>query len=181
MTTVKKRNRRVLVGLLVVVVGMFGFGFVLIPIYRVMSNVYGFGGESHREDAAKLTGRREHAMRAGVDRTRTIKLQFGVIDNNALQVEFHPLQRQLSVHPGELREINYSLRNLSQQELQVQGLASVTPDIGARYLVSMGNMCCKPIALKAGQSRTLAVQVVIDPDVPARIQVLTLSYRLITQ
>jgi len=180
MTSVQKRNRRLLVVLLVVVVGMFGFGFVLIPIYRVMSNVYGFGGENHREDEAKLASQREHAMRAGVDKTRTINLQFEVIDNSALQVEFRPMQRQFDVHPGELREVNYYLRNLSGHELQVQGLASVTPDIGARYLVSMGSMCCRPIALKAGQGRMLAVKVVIDPDVPARIQVLTLSYRLVT-
>lgn len=180
MTSVKKHNRRVLVVLLAVVVGMSGFGFVLIPLYRVMSNVYGFGGERQQSDEAKQASRREHAMHAGVDKTRTINLQFAVIDNSELPVEFRPMQRQLDMHPGELREVNFYLRNLSNRELQVQGLASVTPGVGARYLVSMGSMCCKHIALEAGQSRTLAVQVVIDPDVPARIQELTLGYRLVT-
>ena len=53
MSKTKTRNRRVVVVLLVVVLGMFGFGFVLIPIYRMMANIYGFGGEMHADESSR--------------------------------------------------------------------------------------------------------------------------------
>jgi len=181
MTGANKRNRRVLVVLLAIVIGMFVFGFVLIPIYRVMSNVYGFGGQTHRPDSDELARRQAHALRAGVDRTRSIALQFIVTDSSALELEFRPLTSHMKVNPGEVKEVIYYVRNLSGRKLELRALPSVSPDAATRYLVSIESFCCKRMVLDAGEAKEMPVKFVIDPDIPRTMQVLTLSFRFIMQ
>lgn len=167
--------------LLVVVLGMFGFGFVLIPIYRMMANIYGFGGEMHADESsrAKTQDQFEKVLKKGVDKTRTVTLQFMVTDNSALNVEFRPLNNQVMMNPGEVKEVSYYVKNLSDKKMVLQAVPTVSPDMASKYLARNECRCFGRQVLKPGESKAMPVKIVIDPGLPRRIQVLTLSYRVI--
>ena len=45
-------NRNLVLSLLVVVVGAFGFGYLLVPLYDVFCEITGFGGRTNSEAVA---------------------------------------------------------------------------------------------------------------------------------
>ena len=45
----KKSHRKLVTSLLVVVVGAFGFGYALVPLYDVFCEITGFGGRTNTE------------------------------------------------------------------------------------------------------------------------------------
>lgn len=181
MSKTKTRNRRVVVVLLVAVLAMFGFGFVLIPIYRLMANIYGFGGEMHATGSGRIEARNllEQVVKKGVDKSRTVTLQFIVTENAALNLEFRPLITQIKVNPGEVKEASYFVKNLSDQKVVLQAIPTVSPDTASKFLARDECTCFDRQELKPGESKAMPVKIVVDPDMPRNIQVLTLSYRVI--
>jgi len=181
MSKTVSRNRRVVVVLLVVVLGMFGFGFVLIPIYRMMANIYGFGGETQVTESQQALARKqfEQVQHRGVDTTRSVNVQFIVIDNSALRLDFHPLTRQVRLNPGEVKEVSFSVKNLSDRQMFVQAIPAVSPDSASKFLARDECDCFEKQTLKPGESREMPVKIVVDQAIPRNMQVLTLSYRLI--
>lgn len=170
-----------LVVLLVIVVGMFGFGFVLIPIYRLMANIYGFGGQMQADDADRADARNalQKVLKEGVDKSRTVTLQFMVTGNITLNLEFRPLENQLSLNPGEVKEVKYFVKNLSDRKLVLQALPTVSPDAATKYVVRYESPCFYRQVLKPGESRAMSMKLAISPAIPRNLQVLTLSYRFI--
>ena len=66
----QRENRRLTGKLLVFVAGSFAFGFALVPLYRVLCQVTGFGDQ-------KLLGKAVSATRVGtVDTARTVTVEF---------------------------------------------------------------------------------------------------------
>lgn len=181
MSKTTSRNRKLLVVLLAIVVGMFGFGYVLIPIYRLMANVYGFGGETRVSESEQAKARKqfEEVQQKGVRASRWVDVQFIVIDNIALKLDFHPVTNKLKLHPGEVKEVKYIVRNLSDKKMIVQALPAITPDRASKYLVRNECDCFDNQMLKPGEIREMPVKVVIDQGIPRNIHELTLSYRLI--
>lgn len=181
MTKTRTGNRKLVVVLLVIVAGMFGFGFVLIPIYRIMANVYGFGGQVHGDvsDQAETRAKLDKLLKGGVDKTRSVTLEFMVTANSALNLEFRPLTDQLTLHPGEVIEATYFVKNLSDRKLMLQALPTVSPNVAGKYVVRYECPCFQRQVLKPGESRAMSLKLAIDPALPKEVQVLTLSYRLI--
>lgn len=181
MSKTQASNRKVLVVLLVIVVGMFGFGFVLIPVYRLMANIYGFGGQMQADESDRADSRSEldKILKEGVDKSRTVTLQFMVTVNTALNLEFRPLTNQLMVHPGEVEEVSYFVKNLSDKDVMLQALPTVSPDAATRFVVRYESSCFQRQLLKPGESKAMSLKLTIDPAIPKELQVLTLSYRMI--
>ncbi len=183
MSKAKTRNRNVVVVLLVIVLGMFGFGFVLIPIYRMMANIYGFGGEMQADETSHAEAQNllKQVVKKGVDTSRKVTLQFIVTENTALNVEFRPLTNQIVVNPGEVKEVSYFVKNLSDKKMLLQAISTVSPDTASKYVARDECSCFNGQTLKPGESKAMPVKIAIDPGMPIRIQVLTLSYRLIVK
>lgn len=183
MSNRKAGNRRVLVVLLVIVAGMFGFGFVLIPIYRLMANIYGFGGQMQSDDTDRAQARSEldKVIKAGVDSSRTVTVQFMVTGNNTMDLEFRPLTNQLSLNPGQVKEVSYYVKNLSDRKLVLKALPTVSPDVASRYVVRYECPCFYKQVLKPGESKAMSFKLAINRAIPKYLQVLTVSYRLIEQ
>src|SRR5690554_7548099 len=66
--TPRAANARTVRRLLIVVVGMFGFGFALVPLYEVFCDITGFNGRTKNEQAA--------VNQRSIDKSRTINVQF---------------------------------------------------------------------------------------------------------
>ncbi|MEJ2450335.1 MAG: cytochrome c oxidase assembly protein [Gammaproteobacteria bacterium] len=181
MSNTKARNRKVLVVLLVIVAGMFGFGFVLIPIYRLMANIYGFGGQMQADESDRADARKqlEEVIKAGVDKSRKVTVQFMVTGNNTLDLEFRPLINQVNLNPGTVKEVKYFVKNLSDRKLVLKALPTVSPDAATKYVVRYECPCFYRQVLKPGESRSMTFKLAINQAIPRYLQVLTLSFRLI--
>ena len=74
---------------------MFGFGFLLVPLYDVFCDITGLNGKTGRIEAAEIDS-------SLVDRSRTIEVQFLATTNNGLPWDFEPLVATMEVHPGQV-------------------------------------------------------------------------------
>lgn len=148
---------------------MFGFGYLLVPLYRVYCNYTGFNGSTMRIEARQ-------AQAKGVDTSRWVTVEFAANTAAGFPWEFHPEVPSLRVHPGQLVLARYQARNVGQAALVGQAVPSVTPGQAAPYFRKIECFCFSRQAIGPGEVRQLPVQFQVDPGLPADITTLTLSY-----
>ena len=102
----RSANRALVIKLVVVAIGMFGFGFALAPIYSKLCELTGVNNLQTRDAGA---------LNTQVDRSRTITVQFDANLRNELPWTFRPLTKSMQVHPGELVHVVYEVKNASDR------------------------------------------------------------------
>ena len=162
-------NRLMLKKLMVVALGMFGFGFALVPFYEKMCEVAGLR-------ALWQPGQVEGAgANTQVDLTRTVTIEF---DSNIrmLPWTFKPHAASVEIHPGELTQMVYEVRNTLDEPVVGQAVPSYGPRQAAQYFKKLECFCFTQQTLAAGEVRQMPVVFVIDPGLPKDINTITLSY-----
>ena len=117
-------NRTLMLKLIVVAVGMFGFGFALAPFYTKLCEAVGL----NRIQAADVV-----PDNTQVDETRLVTLRFDANLRNDLPWTFQPLTKTVQVHPGQLVHVLYEVKNASDQAILGQAIPSYGPQLAARY------------------------------------------------
>jgi len=169
-TTQRNAATRRLVGrLILVVVGMFGFGFALVPLYDLFCDVAGLNGKTGRIE-------REAALSSEVDRERWVTVQFVANVNDALPWEFRPLDREVRVHPGEIGTARFYARNRADGPVVGQAVPSLTPGRAARYFNKTECFCFSQQTLQAGESMEMPIRFVVDPKLPKDVSTVILAY-----
>ena len=162
----ERDNRRMLARLSIVAVAMFGFGYALVPFYDKICQALGVNSLVERDDVAANTQ---------VDRTRLVTIEF---DANAhgMPWQFQPVVRHMQVHPGELVHVEYEVANVRGAPMTGQAVVSYGPALAGRYFRKLECFCFTQQTLAAGESRRMPVTFVVDPNLPAEINTITLSY-----
>lgn len=181
MSETQRKNKRVLAVSLFVVLGMFGFGFALIPLYNVFCDAFGINGRITSIEDGSYNVRTEvkKALQNGVDKSRTVTMQFLVTENHALDLEFRPLIKQVEVNPGEVKEVAYYVKNLTDKEQVLQAIPNISPGAATKYLAKIECFCFNKQVLKPGEAKAMPLKFVVNAAIPKNIPVLTLSYRFI--
>jgi cytochrome c oxidase assembly protein subunit 11 len=158
-------NRALLVRLVVVVVAMFGFGYLLVPFYDKICQVTGL-----RNIASA-----DAPVNSQVDLTRTVRIE---LDSNVhgMAWRFHPVTPTLSVHPGEVSQAEFEVQNVSGHAVTGQAIPSYGPRYAAQYFRKLECFCFSQQTLAAGETRRMPVVFVIDPAAPKDLNTITLSY-----
>lgn len=159
-------NAKTLGKLVVVTLGMFGFGFALVPFYYKICEVTGINSGAE-QSLVKNTQ---------VDSSRWVMLEFDANINEALPWRFKPLQRSLKVHPGQLVQVEYEVSNTSDQPIVGQAVPSYGPARAAAFFKKIECFCFTPQTLAAGESRRMPVLFVLDPSMDREVHTVTLSY-----
>ena len=162
-------NRRVVTRLAVVVLGMFGFGFALVPLYDVFCQVTGLNGKTGRIELEQTLGGK-------VDVGRMVTVEFLASVNSELPWEFRPVVKKVKVHPGEVTEVKYYARNLTGDSVTGQAVPSLAPGQAARYFNKTECFCFTRQTLGPRESRDMPLRFVVDPDLPAEVRTVSLSY-----
>lgn len=162
-------NRNTVKRLVVVTVAMFGFGFALVPLYDVFCDITGLNGKTGRIE-------QEQALTTTVDMERVVTVEFITSVNEELPWEFRSVVRKMTVHPGEIGEAVFLVRNRSDADIVGQAVPSVVPGKAARYFNKTECFCFTRQPLKAGESKEMPMRFVVDPQLPKGITTLTLSY-----
>jgi cytochrome c oxidase assembly protein subunit 11 len=159
-------NQRLLKRLLIVVVGMFGFGFALVPFYEKICEVSGIRNV-FEADAMPVNTQ--------VDLARSIGLEF---DSNLkdLAWDFRALTPHMQVHPGEVVQVVYEVRNRRDVPVTGQAVPSFGPQMAGPYFRKLECFCFTSQTLGPGEVRRMPVVFVVDPALPAEVGTITLSY-----
>jgi cytochrome c oxidase assembly protein subunit 11 len=159
-------NTKTLAKFVVVTLGMFGFGFALVPFYYKICEVTGINAGAE-QSLAKNTQ---------VDTSRWVTLEFDANTNSGLPWLFKPELRSMKVHPGQLVQVEYDVTNTSDQAMVGQAVPSYGPARAAAFFKKIECFCFTPQTLAAGESRRMPVLFVLDPGMDRDVHTVTLSY-----
>ncbi|WP_455948288.1 cytochrome c oxidase assembly protein [Lelliottia jeotgali] len=151
-----------------VALAVFVLTFSLVPLYRIACEKV-FGVRLERGPGAA-------AGNAAATGKRTVRVEFDGGVNSKLPWAFHPEQLTMDVVPGELNEALYYARNDSDRALVGSAVPSVAPAKASGYFSKTECFCFTAQTLQAGEKRDMPVRFIVDPDLPANITTITLSY-----
>lgn len=163
-------TNRLVKKLLLAVVGMFAFGFALVPLYDVFCEVAGINGKTNDEAY--------QAVEVKVDESRTITVQFVAQNNDGMTWEFKPSDRMIKVHPGAATNTTFYAKNPSASQMIAQAIPSVSPGRAAEFFHKTECFCFNQQTLAAGEAIDMPLQFIVDQDLPKDIQTITLSYTI---
>ncbi len=161
-------NRRLVTKLIGLALGMFAFGFLLVPLYDVFCDITGIGGKFDLE-AAAVEVRQS-------DDDRTITVEFVTALNEYAPWEFHPSTASMEVKPGEMYDTTFFARNLTDRNIVGQAVPSIAPGQAVKYFQKTECFCFTSQEFDPREGRDMPLQFVVDPDLPEYIDRLTLSY-----
>ena len=176
--SIARENLKMMGKLAVVTVGMFSFGYALIPIYKHICELTGINilSLSERQVPGAGTAGRDVRLPANsqVDLTRTITVEF---DANARGPwEFKPARSSLQVHPGQLATVMYEFQNVQNRRMSAQAIPSYAPSQAAAHFNKLECFCFNQYTLEPGEKKQWPVVFVIDPRLSKDVTTITLSY-----
>ncbi|MGB5323964.1 MAG: cytochrome c oxidase assembly protein [Pseudomonadales bacterium] len=163
-------TRKTITRSVLVVVGMFFFGFALVPLYDAFCAITGLNGKTNTEayvPAAEL-----------VDTSRSVTVQFIATNNEGMPWEFRPEVFKLKVHPGEQVNTTFFARNPRGERMVAQAIPSVSPGKVATYFHKTECFCFNRQVLDGGEAIDMPLSFIVDREVPANVHTITLSYTL---
>ena len=167
----RHNNRRLFIKLSVGVVFMFGFAYMLVPLYSLVCKQWGINGKANTAVV--------HAPKdLMVDKERTIEVGFTTTVHGGIPFIFKPLERKVHIHPGETKLVYFFAQNNVGEAITVQAIPSITPDEAAKYLKKTQCFCFTQQYFYAGEKAQMPVYFYVDPKLPRKIKELTLSYTL---
>ncbi|MBT8137317.1 MAG: cytochrome c oxidase assembly protein [Gammaproteobacteria bacterium] len=157
--------------LAVMVVAMFGFGYLLVPMYDVFCELTGLNGKT--ASAAAI------ATEAVSDRQVTV--EFIASTNQHAPWEFRPAVSKMTVQPGKFYDTTFFARNRTDRPLIGHAVPSVAPGQAARHFQKTECFCFTEQDFDAHEGRDMPLRFILDPDLPAHIETVTLSYTFFAQ
>jgi cytochrome c oxidase assembly protein subunit 11 len=170
---IQRENLRMVGKLGVITLGMFAFGYALVPMYKAICEATGIN--------VLAIGERQVPGYAGsvpantqVDASRTITVEF---DTNVRGPwKFKPAVRSLQVHPGELKTVMYEFQNVQDRSMAAQAIPSYAPKQAMAHFNKLECFCFTQYTLAPGEKKEWPVVFVIDPKLPKDVTTITLSY-----
>ncbi len=169
----QRENLRMVGKLGVIALGMFAFGYALVPLYKAICEMTGINvlALSEREvPGAKL----KLPANTQVDSSRLITVEFDV--NTRGPWDFKPERRSMEVHPGQLTTVMYEFQNIQNRTMAAQAIPSYAPRQAAQHFNKLECFCFTQYTLAPGEKKAWPVAFVIDPRLPKDVTTITLSY-----
>jgi len=169
----RRENIKMVSKLGVIALGMFAFGYALVPLYRAICEATGINVLSLSElqvpgASAKLPANTQ------VDTSRSITVEFDV--NARGPWLFKPAVRSLIVHPGELNTVMYEFQNVQNRTMAAQAIPSYAPKQAMAHFNKLECFCFTQYTLAPGEKKAWPVAFIIDPKLPKDVTTITLSY-----
>jgi cytochrome c oxidase assembly protein subunit 11 len=169
----KSENLKMVGKLGVITLGMFAFGYALVPIYRAICEATGINVLALTERQIPGTSTKLPAN-TQVDYSRSITVEFDV--NARGPWHFKPAVRSLQVHPGELTTVMYEFQNVQNRTMSAQAIPSYAPKQAASHFNKLECFCFNQYTLAPGEKKEWPVAFVIDPKLSKDVTTITLSY-----
>lgn len=166
-SNLKTENRSLTGRLLILVAAMFGFGYLLVPLYDVFCEITGFGGRTNATAAV---------VREAPDLSREIRVEFVTTVNSYAPFEFAADADSMTVHPGKMYFATFTAKNLSGEDKVAQAVPSVAPVSAAEHFTKIECFCFTSQDFVANEERAMPLQFIVDPNLPEYVDTITLQY-----
>ena len=166
--SVTQKNAKLVRILVFVVLGMFGFGYALVPLYDVLCDITGLNGKVE-SSAIKEVGYE-------IDKSREITVEFMTALNEATPMEFRSEIKKIKVHPGEYYTVNFYAENKTDKVMVARAIPSISPGLVAEFFKKTECFCFSEQTFKAREGRTMPVRFVVNPEIPKEYKTITLAY-----
>lgn len=163
----KDVNSTILYGLSVIV-AFLGLSYLAVPVYRIVCQQMGWGGQITPGGNMK-TGDYENPRFAAdrlkpIEQGRQIRITFSGDVSGILPWDFRPQQREVSVIPGETALCFYKAKNRTDKDIIGMATYTVTPALASQYFNKIQCFCFEEQQLLAGEEVDMPVFFFIDPD-----------------
>ncbi len=160
-------NRSLTRKLLLLAAAMFGFGYLLVPLYDVFCEITGFGGRTN--SVAEIS-------REDPDFSRSIRVEFVTTVNEYAPWEFVADRDSMEVTPGKMYYATFTARNLTEDKKVAQAVPSVAPISASGHFKKIECFCFTNQEFQANEERAMPLQFIVDPDLPEFVDTITLQY-----
>ena len=160
-------HRKLVRKLVLLAIGMFGFGFAMWPLYNVFCELTGLGGRGVQ--VVENVGVIEQS-------DRQIKIRFDANVNSGLPWLFQAKEESAMVSLGDMSEALYLAMNPTDEAIVGQATYNVTPPEASLYFVKTECFCFTRQLLLGNESREMPVYYYIQAGLPEYIKEITLSY-----
>jgi cytochrome c oxidase assembly protein subunit 11 len=161
---IQLRNRQLMGKLLVIAVGMLGFGFAMVPMYRQICEAIG------------ITQTRVVApVNTQVDRSRQVEVEM-LASSAGLPWRFEALDRAVKVNPGELVTVRYRVTNTLGRKVTAHAVMNTAPANASRWILKQECFCFTDQTLEAGETREMPVVFRVLAQAPRDLAAIALSY-----
>jgi cytochrome c oxidase assembly protein subunit 11 len=158
------RNRQLMGKLVVIAVGMLGFGFAMVPMYRQICDAIGI-----------TDSRTVGSVNTQVDASREVKVEL-VANSAGLPWRFEALDRAVTLNPGQLTTVRYRVVNDLGRPVTAHATMNTAPAVAARYIQKTECFCFTDQTLQPGESREMPVVFRVSADAPRDLTTISLSY-----
>jgi len=158
------RNRQMMGKLVVIAVGMLGFGFAMVPMYRQICEAIGISQQ-----------RVVAAVNTQVDASRDVTVEL-LASSAGLPWRFESLDRSVKLHPGELVTVRYRVVNTMGREITAHAVMNTAPMRAMKYIEKQACFCFSDQTLAAGETREMPVVFRVSADAPRDLETISLSY-----
>jgi cytochrome c oxidase assembly protein subunit 11 len=165
-----QQHKKMVLKLVAIVVGMFGFGFALVPLYDVFCDLTGLNGKTSNTAAIYES--------VEVDESRIVTVSFITRTNTGMAWHFEVETQQVKVHPGQMNQVNFTAVNPTNRVIVGQAVPSVSPGTAALFLNKTECFCFEQQILQAGEHVTMPMRFFVDPQLPKDITYFTVQYTL---
>ena len=161
----QQENRRLMAKLLVITVGMLGFGFAMVPMYRQICEAIGI---TQTRAVASSTNTQ-------VDMSREVTVEL-IASSAGLPWKFEALERSVRLHPGQLVTVRYRVVNTLERAVTAHAVMNTAPAAASRWIAKEACFCFTSQTLAAGETREMPVIFRVRNDVPDDLSTISLSY-----
>ena len=162
-----KANKTLISKLVLLTIGMFAFGYALVPLYDIFCEITGFGGRTNTEAVT---------VAEAPDLDREIRVEFVTTVNSYAPFDFEADADSMTVHPGKMYFATFTAKNLTGDGKVAQAVPSVAPVAAAEHFVKIECFCFNSQEFAANEEKAMPLQFIVDPDLPEYVDTITLQY-----
>jgi cytochrome c oxidase assembly protein subunit 11 len=158
------RNRQLMGKLVVIAVGMLGFGFAMVPMYRQICEAIGI-------TQTRAVG----AANTQVDASREVRVEL-LASSAGLPWRFEAIDKALTLNPGRLATVRYRVTNDLGRPVTGHAVMNTAPAVAARYIEKQECFCFTDQTLQPGETREMPVTFRVSAEAPPDLTIISLSY-----
>ena len=168
----RRRNRRLGLGVACFAAGMVGLAFASVPLYQLFCRVTGYNG------TVQTAGGAAPGAAPGEG---AVNVRFNAATHPALPWRFAPAQGAMRLRLGEEGVAFYRARNLGGGATTGIATYNVTPEVVGKYFHKTACFCFERQTLEAGQEVDMPLSFWVDPRIAedpntSGIRTVTVSY-----
>ena len=156
---------------------MFGFGFLLIPLYDVFCDITGLNGKFDLISAQENVLTENYNLEANPI-SHQVTLQFTTASDQPNVWQFQPAENQLTVTTGRQYQTVFHLKNPTGKTMEFTSIPSISPGLASDYLIKTECFCFQKQILQAGEQVEMPLVFQLRNDIPKEFSKLTLAYRI---